>query len=70
MPLAHHTPWSCRKEQLRHRTSKLDRIAVVSDTDWIRTAAEIEGKLIPGLDIRAFRATESDAAEAWLGATA
>lgn len=45
---------------------KFDRCAVVSDTDWLRTAAEIEGALIPGLEIKAFQLSEHDDAEAWL----
>ncbi len=48
--------------------AKLDRIAVVCDTPWIRTAAEIEGKVIPGLEIRAFEPHEKDEAEVWLSA--
>ncbi len=45
---------------------KFDRCAVLSDVAWIRIAAEIEGALIPGLDIRAFELGENDAAEVWL----
>ena len=45
---------------------KFDRCAVVSDADWLRTAAEIEGVLIPGLQIKAFMPSEHDDAEAWL----
>jgi len=45
---------------------KYDRCAVLTDTKWLRTAAEIEGALIPGLAIKAFPLDEADAAEAWL----
>lgn len=45
---------------------KFDKCAVVSDMAWIRTAAEIEGALIPGLEIKAFPKAAQDAAEAWL----
>ncbi len=45
---------------------RFDRCAVVSDAGWIRTAAEIEGALIPGLEIKAFTMEARDAAEAWL----
>ena len=45
---------------------KYDRCAVCTDTGWIRTAAEIEGALFPGMDIKAFDLDEVDAAEAWL----
>ncbi len=45
---------------------KFDKCAVLSDAAWIRTAAEIEGALIPGLDIKSFELHEVEAAEAWL----
>lgn len=45
---------------------KMRRVAVVSDQGWVRTAAEIEGALIPGLRIKAFDAREEAAARAWL----
>lgn len=45
---------------------RFDRCAVLSDAAWIRTAAEIEGALFPGIDIKAFDLSDGDAAEAWL----
>ena len=45
---------------------KFDRCAVLSDAAWLRTAAEIEGAVIPGLAIKAFEPGEKEAAEAWL----
>ena len=45
---------------------KIDRCAVVTDQGWIRTAAEIEGAVIPGLDIKAFRSDDAANAETWL----
>jgi len=49
---------------------KFDRCAVVSDESWIRAAAEVEGAVIPGLDIKSFEPGEEAAAEAWLAAHA
>ncbi|SHG96544.1 STAS/SEC14 domain-containing protein [Marivita hallyeonensis] len=46
---------------------RFDRCAVLSDAAWIRTAAEVEGALFPGLEIKAFDLDEEEAAEAWLG---
>jgi len=45
---------------------KFDRCAVLADKKWIKTVGEIEGALIPGLEIRGFDPDESAAAEAWL----
>ncbi|MEE4189598.1 MAG: STAS/SEC14 domain-containing protein [Roseobacter sp.] len=43
-----------------------DKCAVLSDAAWIRNAAEIEGAVIPGLEIKSFPLSSSQAAEAWL----
>jgi len=48
---------------------KFDKCAVLTDSDWLRKAAEFEGALFPGLDIRSFELDEQDEAEAWLAAT-
>ena len=45
---------------------KFDRCAVLVDKKWIKTISEIEGALIPGLDIKGFNLDEEAAAEAWL----
>ncbi|MEL7165555.1 MAG: STAS/SEC14 domain-containing protein [Pseudomonadota bacterium] len=48
---------------------RFSRCAVLSDAAWVRTAAEIEGRLFPGLTIKSFEPDQRDAAEAWLSAT-
>ncbi|GJM13718.1 MAG: hypothetical protein DHS20C12_21210 [Pseudohongiella sp.] len=45
---------------------KIDKAAVVCDQEWIQTIAEIEGKLFPGLEIKAFDSDEEDEALEWL----
>lgn len=57
-----------RLPKLLGLVGKFARCAVLCDTDWIRTAAEIEGALIPGLTIKTFGLSETEAAEAWLAA--
>jgi hypothetical protein len=47
---------------------KFDRCAVLSDSSWLRKAAEVEGALFPGLEIKSFSLDEREAAEAWLNA--
>ncbi len=46
---------------------KFNRVSVLSDTEWLRKAGEIKGKLIPGLEIKAFDRGERIDAENWLG---
>lgn len=46
--------------------SKVGKVAVLADASWLKIAAEIEGKLIPGLEIEAFDLGEDEAAVAWL----
>ncbi len=55
-----------RVPQLFGLIRRFGRIALVADKGWIRRMAVIEGALIPGLEIKAFKASEKDAAEAWL----
>lgn len=52
--------------QLMASLGKIGKVAVISDQGWLRTAAEVEGKLIPGLTIEAFKPAEHDTAIGWL----
>ena len=45
---------------------KFDRCAVLADQAWLKTISELEGALIPGLEIKGFALDEEAAAEAWL----
>ena len=45
---------------------KFDRCAVLADQNWLKKIGEIEGALIPGLEIKGFDPNEEEAAEAWL----
>lgn len=47
---------------------KFDKCAVLTDSDWLRKAAEFEGALFPGLEIKGFELDEHDKAEEWLAA--
>jgi hypothetical protein len=42
-----------------------ERVAVVTDHDWLRAAVNVFGVLIPG-DVRLFRVDAADAAQAWI----
>ncbi|EAQ28589.1 hypothetical protein NAP1_13358 [Erythrobacter sp. NAP1] len=44
----------------------LDRIAIVSDEEWIRTAARLESALLPGVVYEVYDEDEADAARAWI----
>lgn len=52
--------------QLLRVVRRFDRMAVVADKGWVRTASEVEGALIPGLQIKAFDSIQEAKAEAWL----
>lgn len=45
---------------------KFSRAAVLSDKAWLRTISELEGRVMPGLEIKAFNREEKSEAEAWL----
>ncbi|MDX1480375.1 MAG: STAS/SEC14 domain-containing protein [Woeseiaceae bacterium] len=53
-----------RLPSLFRMIGRFSRVAVVADRKWLRKASEIEGKLLPGVDIRAFE--DDAAAERWL----
>ena len=45
---------------------KFDRAAVMTDKAWLKKASELEGALIPGLEIKAFSLDQRAEAENWL----
>ncbi len=45
---------------------KFKKAAVLTDKNWIKKAGEIEGLLIPWLEIKGFDREQRDEAEAWL----
>ena len=56
-------------QQLPH-LSRFHRVAVVTDRKWIRAAIKVEGKVLPGVQMKAFRAADEGAALAWVRAEA
>ncbi|MEO0997121.1 MAG: STAS/SEC14 domain-containing protein [Pseudomonadota bacterium] len=55
-----------RLPRLLKLIGRFDRVAVVVDKGWLHKASELEGALIPGLDIKAFEPENEAAAEIWL----
>ncbi|ELS00337.1 Protein of unknown function (DUF3478) [Xenococcus sp. PCC 7305] len=55
-----------RLPELFRTIGKFNRAAVLSDKKWVQKVSEIEGFLLPGLEIKAFSLDEVAAAEAWL----
>jgi len=45
---------------------KFDRVAVLTDTSWLKKVSEFEGALYPGLEIKAFDRDQKKEAQAWL----
>jgi hypothetical protein len=45
---------------------KFDRAAVLTDKIWLKKVSELEGVLLPGLEIKAFNRDQRTEAEAWL----
>lgn len=59
-----------RLPQLFQLIGHFDRCAVLTDIAWIRTAAEVEGAILPGLKIKSFETKDEAAAETWLAQAA
>ena len=45
---------------------KFNRAAVLTDKTWLKKVSEFEGRLFPGLEIKAFGSDQKEEAEAWL----
>jgi hypothetical protein len=45
---------------------KFDRAVVLADKTWLKKVSELEGALVPGLEIKAFNRDRKKEAEAWL----
>ena len=54
-----------RTFELLPRIGRVDRYAVVTDTDWISGLARAQGAFLPGLTVRAWPTSERAAAVAW-----
>jgi hypothetical protein len=55
-----------RMPELFGLIGKFEKCAVLSDTAWIRSAAEIEGVVFPSLEIKSFALADTKTAESWL----
>jgi len=44
----------------------LDRIAIISDEEWLRSAARLESALLPGVEYQVYDDDEAEAALAWV----
>lgn len=45
---------------------KFDRVAVLTDKRWLKKVSEIEGALMPNMQIKAFNIDQKEQAESWL----
>ena len=57
-----------RMPKLIRSIGRFKKAAVLTDKTWVQKVSEWEGKLIPGLEIKAFNQDENEKAEAWLAA--
>jgi hypothetical protein len=55
-----------RLPQMFRLMKKIKRAAVLTDKRWLKKASELEGMLIPGLEVKAFDRDKRAEAEAWL----
>lgn len=45
---------------------KIDKVAVVTDSSWLKNLSETSYKLIPGIELKAYNFDESKAAKEWV----
>ena len=53
-------------KELKEITDKVDKISLVTDQSWMRSAAEASYAMIPGIRLKAFTFDEKAAAKEWL----
>ncbi|WP_252259487.1 SpoIIAA family protein [Erythrobacter aurantius] len=64
--------WSAVAEEMVHFplllkwAYGLDRIAIVSDEEWVRTSARLESALLPGISYQVYDDDEAETARAWV----
>ena len=58
-----------RIPKLLKLVGNFDKAAVIAGQNWVRVASEIEGALMPGLEIKAFELGQEAEAEKWLADT-
>jgi hypothetical protein len=46
--------------------SKIEKVALVTDMSWMRTAAEASSTVVPGISLKAFKFEEAEAAKMWI----
>lgn len=46
--------------------SRIDKVALCCDADWIKTAAKIESAILPGITVETFGPDDKTEAQAWL----
>jgi hypothetical protein len=60
---------SSRLPALFSLIGKFKRCAVLADENWLKAIGELEGDLIPGLEVKGFDPNNEMLAEAWLAKT-
>lgn len=55
-----------RMPEMFRLIKRFQRAVVLTDKTWLKTISELEGKLIPDLEIKAFDRDERAAAERWM----
>lgn len=51
---------------LRKYNNRLNKVAVVTDKDWMQSMTEIENRLFRGIDERSFSMAEAEEAKKWI----
>lgn len=55
-----------RVGEVLRRAHDIDRCALITDSTWLRNSAKVEGAVIPGMELMAFKPENAESAEKWL----
>lgn len=53
-------------KNFRQLTDKIDKVAIVTDEDWLRTISEGSSFVLPGIKVKAFTMAEGEAGKSWI----
>ena len=70
MGLSLNALWDDFRQSIQHWNviPRIEKVAVVTDIEWLRRTAHWEDRMFRGLEIQAFTLEDRDKAQAWLDA--
>ncbi len=53
-------------KNIKELTEKIDRVALVTDKDWVKNLAKVSYSVIPNIELKTFAFKEKEVAKLWI----